>query len=254
MPRKLIVANWKLNPQSLSGAVKLARQSDFFNVVVAAPFVFLSGISKVLKKAKLGAQDVFWANPAIDGSAYTGEISLSMLKNLQVRYVIIGHSERRRYLNESDRLINKKVLASLKSGFKIILCIGEDWSKRKMGIAYAKKFIKNQLLKDIAGLEKQRNIKSDNLIVAYEPVWAIGTGRSDKPKETEEIAIFIKKLLYSKFKLKNVKVLYGGSINFKNAKSFFSLKEIDGVLVGGASLRPGEFKKIINFFLKANKI
>ncbi|MDI6820744.1 MAG: triose-phosphate isomerase [Patescibacteria group bacterium] len=246
MNKKLIIANWKMNPIMRNEAIKLARQSDFSNIVIAPPFLFLSDISKVLKKACLGAQDVFWENPPTGGGAYTGEISPSMLKSFRVEYVIIGHSERRCSLNESDELINKKVLACLKNGLKVILCIGEDWSKRKMGLIHAKKFVENQLLKDIAGL-KENDLKVGKLIIAYEPVWAIGTGKSDNPKEIREMTSFIKDILYSKFKTRNIKVLYGGSVNSKNIKSFLSVGEIDGALVGGVSLKPNEFKKVIKF-------
>ena len=219
------MANWKLNPTSEVEAIKLAKAEDFKNVIIAPPFPFLKSVGGFIRNADLGAQDVFWK----EEGAYTGEVSASQLKSLGVNYVIIGHFERRA-LGETDEIVNKKIKAALQAGLKIILCVGENWSIRRKGLAAAKKFVKNQLQKDLGGIK--------NLIVAYEPVWAIGTGKSDKPSETVEMVKFIKKIL-------NAKVLYGGSVNSKNAKSFLDKKEISGALVGGASLNAKEFKKII---------
>jgi len=239
--KKLIIANWKMNPSSVSAAVRLAAKTEKGalksgnDIVVAPPFPFLLSVKKVLKKAKLGAQDDFWENQG----AYTGEISPAMLKSSGVKYVIVGHSERRR-LGETDDAINKKIKASLKAGLKPILCVGESLEVRKKGLTAAKNFVKSQLKKDLKGLPRPGGI-----IVAYEPIWAIGTGKSDKPQDTVEMAIFIKGIAGSK-----AKILYGGSVTSKNAKNFLQYKEIDGALVGGASLKAGEFNKIIN---SANK-
>lgn len=232
---KIIVANWKANPNTAKQAIALAKAIDKSGVVIAPPYPFLESLSKTLRRATLGAQDVFWA----DRGAYTGEVSLNQLKNLKVKYIILGHSERRKFLNETDEFINKKVKAALKAGFKVILCVGE-WRRQSFG--QAKIFVRGQLKKDLADVRSYRN-----LVITYEPVWAISTsksGKPDKPEDAAQMAKFIKQSLVISHKL-SVRVLYGGSVNAKNAKSFLKYKEIDGVLVGGASLSPREFLKII---------
>lgn len=238
--KKLIVANWKSNPASFREAIKLAKASDFKPVVLAPPYVYLQTISWILKKATLGAQDVFWE---VNGP-YTGEITPTQLKNLKVKYVIVGHSERRRHLKETDAMINLKVKAARKAGLKVILCVGEDWLTRRKGITAAKKYIANQLKKDLAGIRNSK-LRTRNLVIAYEPLWAIGTGKADKPKDSIAIISYIKESLATYYKLPTTKVLYGGSVNSKNAVGFLKPEEIDGALVGGASLKPKEFKSII---------
>jgi triosephosphate isomerase len=155
--------------------------------------------------------------------------------------VIIGHSERRRFAKETDAMINKKIALAMRDGMKIILCVGESLSVREKGVEVAKRFVGQQLAKDL----KNISLKAGKLYVAYEPIWAIGTGRSDKPEDAREMAVFIKKLL-KKTKRASPKFLYGGSVNSANAADFVQLKEIDGALVGGAGLKAEEFKKIIN--------
>lgn len=226
---KLVVANWKMNPQSEREAVRLAKASDFSGVVIAPPFVFLDAVGKILKKAELGAQDIF--APLKKSKKHTGEISPEMLKNLGVKYVILGHSERRA-LGETDAIVNREVLAALRAGLKVVLCVGENLSIRKRGIAAAKNFVKSQLKKDLKWLGKSL------IIVSYEPIWAIGTGKNDSPKDAAEMAKFIKTVL-------TCKVLYGGSITSENISGFLKFKEIDGFLVGGASLKISEFSRII---------
>ncbi|MEK7549138.1 MAG: triose-phosphate isomerase [Patescibacteria group bacterium] len=240
MKKKLIVFNWKSNPQSAAAAIKLARAVEKVvpaknapEVVVAPPFTFLEDVEKIVKKAKLGAQDLSWE----EGGAFTGEVSARELKNLSVRYVIAGHSERRKYLGETDEMINKKVLAALKAGLKVILCVGEDLSIRRRGKKAVEKFIKTQLEKDLKNI-KNLKFKIGNLLIAYEPIWAIGTGHSDTPKDAVEIIKFIKRFL-------SVKCLYGGSVSGKNIKNFVEYKEIDGFLVGHASLKSKEVEKIV---------
>ncbi len=243
--KKLIVANWKSNPSTLTEAVGLAKGSDFKDVVVAPPYLYLAKIGQTIGRASLGAQDVFWQ----DGGPYTGEVSVSQLKNLRVRYVIIGHSERRRHLGETDEMINKKVKLALGGGLKVILCVGEDWPIRRKGVSATKKFVAGQLKKDLAGIRSaSRRTKIRNLAIAYEPVWAISTskgGRADTPKDAAQIITLIRHVLYLQFAIRNLPILYGGSVTPKNAKSFLSQPEIDGALVGGASLNPESFKAII---------
>lgn len=238
MKKKLIIANWKMNPVSEKEAVKLARAEDFSNVVIAPPFPFLSVVGQTIEKAALGSQDIFWEKKG----AFTGEVSAGQLKSVGVKYIIIGHSERR-MLGETDVTINKKAEAALKEDLRAILCVGEPWSVRKRGIAAAKKFVKNQLQKDLISIKKYK-LKTKNLIIAYEPVWAIGAGRADKPAEVVEMAKFIKAVLNFKFTIQNSKILYGGSVIAKNVKAFLNRTEIDGALIGGASLRPKEFRTI----------
>ncbi len=232
--KKLIVANWKLNPLTESEAVSLARKIDHKNVVVCPPFPFLPAVRKVLKRAALGAQDVFWE----PHGAYTGEVSGLMLKSVGARYVIIGHSERRAYFGESDDAINEKIHAALASGLKVIVCVGEPRAVRRWGFMAARRFVARQLKRDLRGVKEK-------VIVAYEPIWAIGSGTSDKPEETVRMAMFIKKFCAKRFALRSVSVLYGGSVKPGNARGFLIRKEINGALVGGASLKASEFKKIV---------
>ena len=228
---KILVANWKMNPGTVREAIQLARASDKKNVVIAPPFVYLNEVRQIIRHASLGAQDLFWA----EKGAYTGEISPMMLKKSGVRYVILGHSERRRYAGETDATVNKKVKAALARDLSVILCVGEDWKVRKSGLGAAKAFVRNQLAKDLKGISG-----TSKILIAYEPVWAIGTGKADHPKDTAEMGWYIKLVAG-----RNVRVLYGGSVNRRNAARFLKEKEISGVLVGGASLRAKEFKRII---------
>ncbi len=247
---KILIANWKSNPDNPKSAVKLAKAIDKKGVVVAPPFPFLSAVRKTIKKSALGAQDLFWA----DGP-YTGEVSARDLKILKVKYVIVGHSERRRYLSETDELINKKVKAALKAGLKVVLCVGEPAIIRKRGIKKAKEFVKKQLVADLKKipLNSKFYILNSRLIVAYEPVWAISTAKGSKPdtpQDAVEMIEFIKGILYSKFHILNPKVLYGGSVTAKNARGFLKNPPaggvIDGALVGSASLHPLEFHSVIS--------
>lgn len=248
---KLIVANWKMNPDSLGRAILLAKKVDAgipkkknIEVVIAAPFPFLAGVGKVLRRARLGAQDAFWES----GGAYTGEVSWHQLKHLGVEYVIIGHSERRKWVEETDETIHKKVLASLQAGLKVILCVGEPLAIRKKGLAAAKHFVKKQLEKDLK-LPTTYYLPATSLIIAYEPIWAIstsGAGKQDKPEDAADMIQFIKSTLQAKLYKLQARVLYGGSVNSQNVKSFVYYKGVDGVLVGGASLKAEEFVKIIH--------
>lgn len=228
--KKLLVANWKMNLPQLNKWKRFSAPKNV-EVVICPPFSYLRETKEVLgRPLKLGAQDVFWE----EKGAFTGEVSPSMLKNSGVEYVIIGHSERRRWLGETDEMVNKKVLAALNAGIKVILCVGEPKEVRKRGLGAAKKFVGNQLIKDLRSVKKK-----DQIIFAYEPIWAVGTGVPDKAEDSAEIAAFIKSKTGGK-------VVYGGSITSKNARGFFERKEIWGALVGGASLNAKEFNKIIS--------
>ncbi len=240
-----------MNPPSLKEATSLFKQTRIHvdrkqinaDIVVVPPFVYPTKLKIKNLKLKIGAQNVFWA----DKGAYTGEISPIMLKNLGVKYVIIGHSERRKYLNETDEMINKKVLAALKAGLKVVLCVGEDFKIHKKGEKSVKNFVKKQLEKDLKNFKflilnsKLRN----HLVIAYEPVWAIGTGNYCQPKDALEMIKFIKNFLITHYSILHSRVLYGGSVNSKNIESFVRYKEIDGALVGGTSLKIKEVKEIV---------
>jgi len=250
--RKIFIANWKENPKTEREAVALFRAaatvktSKDANIVVCPPFVYLeklAGVARSLKgknRAALGAQDVFWENEG----PYTGEISPAMLKDLGIGYVIIGHSERRR-LGETDEMVNKKIRAAIASGLRAVLCVGESVNIREKGVPAARKFIKNQLAEDLKNIPFDKKTPS-RLIVAYEPIWAIGTGRNAGPADARAMAVFIKKQTYliSRTSYLAFPVLYGGSVNGENIGGYMQFEEIDGALVGGASLKEDEWKKI----------
>ena len=228
--QKLLVANWKLHPARESEAVKLAKASDAKGVVVCPPFPFLEEVGNSLRRASLGAQDLF-SEPA---GPYTGEVSAAMLKNLGVKYVIVGHSERRRWLGETDEMVNKKIKAALQAKLVPIVCVGEPKEVRRKGTSAARAFVGKQLRAGLKGI-------SSSVVIAYEPIWAIGTGKPDDPKETVGMAHHI-----SSRAGKRTKVLYGGSVTAQNVRDFLQYKDIHGALVGGASLKIQEFKKIID--------
>ncbi|OHB22294.1 MAG: triose-phosphate isomerase [Parcubacteria group bacterium RIFCSPLOWO2_01_FULL_48_18] len=250
MSKKLIIANWKMSPSTYAKAETLflatlaaARKLSRVETVVCPPFPWLTDISHKYKKSiSFGAQDVFWE----EGGAYTGEVSPTMLKGSGVKYVIIGHSERRLYLQETDEMINKKMLAALRAGLVPILCVGE-WTRKGRPWKWIKNFVRKQLAEDLRGIAKIAG-GSQKIVVAYEPVWAISTfgGGPDKPEDSLKIIKFIKGILDSRFQIPDSKVIYGGSVNAKNAVDFLKYPDVEGALVGGASLRAGEFGKILS--------
>jgi len=220
---KLIVANWKMNPQTLEESKRLfnsvrngIKGIKNTEIVICPPFIYLLNLKSKILNLKLGAQDVFWENPPTGGGAFTGEVSALMLKNLGVEYVIIGHSERRKYQRETNKIIEKKIKAALAVGLKPILCIEKI----------------SQLPKDI----------KRGFSIAYEPLFAIGTG---KPCSIEKA----KKIRASLIRFK--RVLYGGSVNSENARDFIKKAKFQGLLVGGASLNSKEFVKLVKNVIKA---
>jgi len=247
---KLVVANWKMNPKTLKEAKRLfgatiraSRTVKGTEVVICPPFCWLSSLPHRRKSPWLGSQDVFWET---ETGAFTGEISAAMLKDLSVRYVIIGHSERKKYLKETDQMINKKVLAALKAGLKVVLCIGE-WS-RDEDMNVIGKILEEQLLQALEGVTTG---KINDIAVTYEPVWAISTSagaRADTPDDALQAVLLIRKLIarkYSRQQADKISVLYGGSVNEKNVAAFVKEKGIDGVLVGGASQEAKRFAALI---------
>ena len=247
--KTLIAANWKMN-KDVKEAVSFVR--DFKNlikniknveIVICPPFTLLNEIYKLIKVTNidLGAQNMHFE----ERGAYTGEISPLMLKDAGCEYVILGHSERRQYFKETDDLINKKVKSALKNKLNPILCIGETLEQRESNETM--KIIESQL-KNCLNNVNEDEMKS--VVVAYEPVWAIGTGKNATPDQAEEVHKFIRSLLlkiYNKKMSDNIRVIYGGSVKPENIKDLMAMKNINGALVGGASLEPKSFAQICNF-------
>jgi triosephosphate isomerase len=247
--RKLIIAgNWKMNndlaqSEKLIVELKNLLQNEKPNcdVIVCPPFTSLSEASKLLKGSniKLGAQNMYFE----ENGAYTGEVSASMLKSVGCEYVILGHSERRTIFGETDELINKKIKKALAAGLIPIFCVGELLSERETGIT--NDVIKRQLLAGLNGVSEEEMKK---VIIAYEPVWAIGTGRTATPAQAQEVHEFIRDLIEIDYSLEianDVTIQYGGSVKPDNAKELISQKDIDGALVGGACLNADSFLGII---------
>lgn len=241
--KKLIVGNWKMNPENLEKAQnlfnailsKVKREKKVVQsskIIICPPFIFLPILLNKNKNSllKIGAQNCFWE----EKGAFTGEVSLKALENLGVEYVILGHSERRRILWETDEMINKKLKATLKTKLKPILCIGETEKEKKSGKTNF--ILKNQLKKGLNEILKKSQLLK--IIIAYEPTWAIGTGMPCSPKDAKKILIFLKKYFPQN------KILYGGSVNSENSNNYLKVG-FDGLLVGGASLNEDEFWNII---------
>ena len=247
MPKKIVAANWKMNLLK-SEAIELYEQMDRMipendvEVAVFSPSIFLSELLRSKSnRLKIGAQNFYFE----DKGAYTGEVSAVQLEDLGCSHVIIGHSERRILFSESDELIQKKVKASLDIGLKVIYCCGESLEERESNLHQSK--ISSQL-------ETLKLFTPETLIhlsIAYEPIWAIGTGLTASPKQAEEMHKFIREelaKLFSSELAENTSILYGGSCNEKNAKELFECPNIDGGLIGGASLNAETFSKIVDSF------
>ncbi len=246
---KLIVANWKMNPVSVDEAIELAKATDRENVVICPPFVFIEEVAKVVNKGKLGAQDLFWAPPTggAAGGVVTGEVSAQELKNIGTEYVIIGHSERRQKLGETNQIVAKKFAAAIDKELIPILCVGETLEQKKS--SEKEEVIKEEIISAFQNL-KIKNWKL-KIFIAYEPIWAISTNKNakpDKPENTLETISFIKEILrdLDKNLSRFTHFLYGGSVNSKNAGEFLKYEEIEGALIGGASLIAEEFNKIVD--------
>ncbi len=254
--KKIIVANWKMKPSSLKEAKRIfneikkvaGRLLKKVDTIICPPCVYLSSLPRTtLGNSKgspwLGAQDVFWENPSTGGGAHTGEISAGMLKNLGVKYIIIGHSERRE-LGETNEIINKKIKNALKNNLKVIFCIGEQERDLEGNYLY---FIKNEIEEGLRGVSK-KFLK--NLIVAYEPIWAIGKkeGDADSPEDVFQMSIYIRRVLLGiagKKLSRNIPILYGGSTEPGNTEKLLKEGGMQGFLVGHASLAPKDFNKIL---------
>ena len=241
--KKLIVGNWKMYPKTAREAAAIFKAvykgaHARTQVVVAAPFVYLA-LLRSSRTVSLGAQNIFWEPEG----AFTGEVSGTMLRSLGVRYVIVGHSERRRELGETDKMIAQKVSAVLKAKLTPILCVGEE-----VRDADGKFFstLKQQIRIAFSGVKRAQVA---HMVVAYEPVWAVGVGKKPaSPKDAAEAALFIKKVVaeFAGAKAaKRMRILYGGSVNAKDASGFLAEREISGLLVGRESRNPKEFLKIV---------
>jgi triosephosphate isomerase len=252
MRKPIIAGNWKMY-KTFSEAVdfikalkpQLADIQDR-TIVVCPPYPVLKEVCDHIcaSNLSLGAQDLFWE----DEGAFTGEVSASMLKAVGCTYVIIGHSERRQYFGETDETVNKKLFAALKHNLFPIVCVGETLEQREKGDTF--KIIENQIKKSFHSLDLpagRHGISHWSLvIIAYEPVWAIGTGKTATAQQAQEVHAFIRKLL-PKESAGEVRILYGGSVKPENIKELMSQPDIDGALVGGGSLKVESFVKIVKF-------
>ncbi len=238
MRRRIIAGNWKMN---MTKAEAKAFMQEFLplseqakcEVVLCVPFTDIHRVYKLAlgSKVRVGAQNVAWA----DKGAFTGEISAEMLKEVGAEYVIIGHSERRAYFGETNESVNMRLKQALKNGLKPILCVGETLEQRESGMT--EKVLKEQLIKGLEGI-------TGDVIIAYEPVWAIGTGKTATPEMANETIGYIRK--EAEALIGEISILYGGSMNAANAQNLLNMSEIDGGLIGGASLKPKDFSIIVN--------
>ena len=248
MRKKVIAGNWKMNMlpnEAIEYIEKLSKLVKDTNneVVLCVPYVdlFYALLTAQNTNIKIGAQNMHFE----EKGAYTGEVSPKMLKSINVEYVIIGHSERRQYFNETDETVNKKVKAAFENGLKPIVCVGETLEQRENG--ETAKIITNQTKLALDGLT---NEQVENTIIAYEPIWAIGTGKTATSEDANNSIKAIRNKIsqiYGQNVSDRVIIQYGGSVKSTNCKELFNMSDIDGGLVGGASLNPEEFAKIVNY-------
>ena len=247
MRTPIIAGNWKLN-KTISEAVELTTElkdlvtaTNNVDIVVAPPFTALDAVNKVVKDTniELAAQDVYWE----DCGAFTGEVSVPMLKDAGCEYVIVGHSERRQFFNETNESVNLKANAVLSHGMKPIICVGELLDDREAG--RTESVIKNHVS---GAVEKLTSDALLSCIIAYEPVWAIGTGKTATPEQAQEVHNYIRNILketYSDEIASQVRIQYGGSVKPENAAELMAQPDVDGALVGGASLQAESFDQIV---------
>lgn len=247
MRRVIIAGNWKMN-KSVQESIDLAnliKRSLFdigdLEIVICPPFTSLSDVEEVITDSniKLGSQDVYWEKEG----AFTGEVSCGMLKSIGCEYCIVGHSERRQFFGETNDAVNKKAKALLREGLKPIICVGERLEERKNGKTFS--VVKYHVENSLAGLTREEMLKA---VIAYEPVWAIGTGVNASCDEAQEVHKYIRSLLKSMYDeelAKSVRIQYGGSVRPDNIKELISQEDVDGALVGGASLKADSFCAIV---------
>ena len=248
MRRKVIAGNWKMNMlpneainfiQELAPLVKDTKNE----VILCVPYIdlFYALLHVQGTNIKIGAQNMHWE----EKGAYTGEVSAPMLKSIGVEYVIIGHSERRQYFAETDETVNKKIKSALAHGLKPIVCVGETLEQRENG--QTEQIVTSQVEKAFEGIPAS---ELEKIIVAYEPIWAIGTGKTATKEDANSTIMQIRKKIaemYGQNEANGVIIQYGGSVKSANAKELFEMSDIDGGLVGGASLKADEFSKIVNY-------
>ena len=244
----IIAGNWKMNKTTeeaieLVKGLKEGMGDTDVKVVICCPYTVLATVKKAVEgtNIKLGAQNMHWE----DSGAYTGEISADMLKEQGVEYVIIGHSERRQYFNETDETVNKKVKKALEKALIPILCVGESLEERETDKTFD--VVKEQVLKALEDVEAS---DMKNIVIAYEPIWAIGTGKTATPEQANEVIAYIRNVLKEKYGeeiSEIVPIQYGGSVKANNATEIMNQSDIDGALVGGDSLKAESFLGIINF-------
>jgi len=248
MRKKIIAANWKMNmtqgesAQFMESFLRDVGEINDVEVVIIPPFTAIPKVSEALGRAhniKLGAQNMYWEK----SGAFTGEISAPLLRDLFVHYVVLGHSERRTLFGETDEMVNRKVHAAHEGKLRPIVCVGETLDQRDKGDV--EKILSTQLRGSLAGLRPKQLQES---VIAYEPVWAIGTGRNATPQQAQEAHAFIRRTLSEMADdgtAERVRIQYGGSVKPENARELMSQADIDGALVGGASLDPRSFAQIV---------
>ncbi|HSH39714.1 MAG TPA: triose-phosphate isomerase [Chthoniobacterales bacterium] len=246
--KKIVAANWKMNITQAEAASfvetllrDLTEKSDV-EVVIIPPFTAIAKVTEALggsENIKVGAQNMYWEK----GGAFTGEISAAMLRDLFVRYVVLGHSERRQLLGETDEVVNRKVRAAHEASLRPIVCIGETLEQRERG--EVENVLGTQLRGSLAGLGAK---ELNDTVVAYEPVWAIGTGKTATAEQAQEAHAFVRQTLTEisdDVTANKIRIQYGGSVKADNARTLMSQPDIDGALVGGASLDPRSFAEIV---------
>jgi triosephosphate isomerase len=253
MRKKIVAGNWKMNLDYNEGLSLFSEMINMINdevtgkqeAVICSPFIHLHSLAQLAKgypKVSLGAQNAHQA----ESGAYTGEISAKMIKSVGAEYVILGHSERRQYFGEGNALLAKKTDTALANGLKPIFCIGETLEEREANKHF--EIIKSQLEEGVFHLDEEQ---FGNLVIAYEPVWAIGTGKTASAAQAQEIHAFIRIEIAAKYNQElanSTTILYGGSCNPKNAPELFAQPDIDGGLIGGASLKSRDFLDIVKVF------
>lgn len=245
MMKNFIAANWKMNKtiretrEFIEGFIPMVKGVGDVDIIIAPPFTSLSASREGIKDSnlQLSAQDVFWE----ERGAYTGEISPAMLVDAGCKHVIIGHSERRQYFSEEDAIVNRKIKAAGKAGLGVIFCVGESLEEREGGRTF--EVIKREVE---AGLAE---VGPENLVVAYEPIWAIGTGRTASTEQAQEVHAFIRKILGNLYgnKAGEIRIIYGGSVTPDNVDGLMACGDVNGALVGGASLKPDSFARIVHY-------
>ncbi len=249
MRKPVIAGNWKLFKTSgeavefVTTLAPLVKDVNDVEIVIAPAFTVLSATKRVLggSDIHLAAQDCFWE----DEGAFTGEVSPKMLTDVGCSHVIIGHSERRQYFSETDETVNKKIKSAINGGLTVIFCIGETLSERETGETF--EVLKKQISGGLCGISRKDLV---HVIIAYEPVWAIGTGKTASEDQAQEAHLFIREMISRFFDHDasvNIRILYGGSVKPENIKGLMSRPDIDGALVGGASLKAQSFASIIRF-------